>query len=133
KKRLTLGVVNHFSVFRLERIETAVLGNLHGLTPVGRHLPDLPLLASSRSIRPEIDPLAILRPARSHVACRAIGHALRPTAVSVCYVDLPIPVRNGVDCDPLAVRRPSRAAGVPYSRQLHRVGTVGITQPDLDL
>ena len=83
-----------------------MLGNLHGVTSRRRDLPNLAILAGS-----EVDPLAIVRPARfiisTHIDVELVGHSTaRIDKVDVGYV-APYP---GVEGDQLSIGRPARRA-----------------------
>src|SRR5262249_34536299 len=109
---------------------SSVVRHRHCGSSTRRRLPDLPPV---RPVRAEIDPLAIVRPGGQYVARTLACYPPGRSALFGNYIDVRILPGAGIECNPLAVRRPARAAGrrPGHGGERKWVRSVARRQPDL--
>src|SRR5438876_1783247 len=122
-----LGVVNELSVCGCKRCVAAQLGHLHWCAAVRRNPPDLPIASAAGC---EINPFAILRPARTTILVFILSEQARRTPAQADHIDSRAISSIGIEHDRLAVRRPSRCARITDSAQLNRIAAVAIADPN---
>src|SRR5512132_3445104 len=86
----------------------------------------------SRSVRSEVDPLAVPGKAGNPIVGRMRSDATGLSARSGDHINVELASKDGVERDRLAVRRPAGGACdfSAHGRELDSVGPVKIGQPD---
>src|ERR1051326_8639665 len=123
------GRIEPFSVGRLENVAGS-RRHAHRIASRGPDLPDLALLSYRRPL--VVDPLPVVRPARTHFVTGVAGQALRFAAVHTDDIDIARPPGVTIEDNLLIVGRPRRAAdrGPVKKGQLRLIAAIGIGDPD---